>query len=97
MCLDIGHANCDSAQPVEDWAQGLNPYLTHIHVHDNQGDRDAHLALGDGNLKWEKIQEIFMQEEKRRRETGCQKELTYTIECAKKEWILQSWEKLSGM
>ena len=78
LCLDIGHANCYSAQPVEDWAQGLNPYLTHIHVHDNHGDRDAHLALGDGNLKWEKIQEIFMQEEKRRRETGCKKELTYT-------------------
>ena len=97
LCLDIGHANCYSAQPVEEWAQGLNPYLTHIHVHDNHGDRDAHLALGDGNLKWEKIQEIFMQEEKRRRETGCQKELTYTIECAKKEWILQSWEKLSCM
>lgn len=38
-----------------------------------------------------------MQEEKRRRETGCKKELTYTIECAKKEWILQSWEKLSCM
>lgn len=97
LCLDIGHANCYSAQPVEEWAQGLNPYLTHIHVHDNPGDRDAHLALGDGNLKWEKIQEIFIQEEKRRRETGCQKELTYTIECAKKEWILQSWEKLSCM
>ena len=82
LCLDIGHANCYSAQPVEEWAQGLNPYLTHIHVHDNHGDRDAHLALGDGNLKWKKIQEIFMQEEKRRRETGCKKEMTYTIECA---------------
>lgn len=99
LCLDVGHANCYSKQPVEMWAQGLAPYLTHIHVHDNHGEKDEHLALGEGTIRWDAIQDILMQEEYRRKEdarkSANQKEITYTIECAKKEWILESWKKLS--
>ncbi|HJJ36011.1 MAG TPA: sugar phosphate isomerase/epimerase [Methanocorpusculum sp.] len=45
FCLDIGHANeCGT----------LNEYLsvpfTQIHVHDNDGTSDAHLALGKGTI-----------------------------------------------
>jgi len=45
FCLDIGHANeCGT----------LNDYFsipfTQIHVHDNDGTSDAHLALGKGNI-----------------------------------------------
>lgn len=49
ICLDLGHANtCASALPPEDWLRACAPYLSHVHLHNNQGDRDLHAALFDG-------------------------------------------------
>ena len=33
-----------------EWAETLAPYLRHIHVHDNDGSRDQHLACGRGAI-----------------------------------------------
>ena len=55
LCLDIGHAHCYSDISVLDWAKSFGSYVSHVHVHDNLGDRDAHLAVGDGNLPWEDL------------------------------------------
>lgn len=56
LCLDIGHANCDitSAKPLE-WISPMAPYLKHVHIHDNNGGRDLHLPLGEGNVPFEEI------------------------------------------
>lgn len=78
LCLDIGHAHCYSTKDVKDWARELAPYVTHVHVHDNCGDRDAHLGLGNGNLPWEEVLKTLPQSESR----------SWTIECNKKENIL---------
>ena len=49
ICLDLGHANtCASALPPENWLRACAPYLSHVHLHNNQGDRDLHAALFDG-------------------------------------------------
>ena len=49
ICLDLGHANtCASEIPPEDWLRACAPYLSHVHLHNNQGDRDLHAALFDG-------------------------------------------------
>jgi sugar phosphate isomerase/epimerase len=32
-----------------------SPRFDHLHVHDNHGQSDEHLALGDGNIAWEKV------------------------------------------
>ena len=54
MCLDTGHANMNS-----DWrspAQSIREYadlIKVLHVHDNKGDRDAHLLPFYGTIDWE--------------------------------------------
>ena len=46
MTLDIGHAN-HAGYPSE--AMYFDS-IKHIHAHDNFGDEDAHLALGEGSI-----------------------------------------------
>lgn len=46
MTLDIGHAN-HAGYPAEEM---YFDSIKHIHAHDNFGDDDAHLALGEGSI-----------------------------------------------
>lgn len=71
LCLDIGHAHCYSDIDVLEWAEKLAPYVTHVHVHDNCGDRDAHIGLGKGNLPYKEVLGFLPQTEER----------SWTIEC----------------
>jgi phosphoglucan, water dikinase len=52
MCLDLGHANLCSATRNRylDFLDRLDPHvpITHVHLHENWGDRDAHLPLFTG-------------------------------------------------
>ena len=80
LCFDMGHAHCYSKIPVLEWTEKLAPYVTHVHVHDNSGDRDSHAALGEGNIPYEKVLALLPQTEKR----------TWTIECCRKEDVLQT-------
>lgn len=50
ICLDLGHAHVDGGVAAEIRAAG--PRLAHLHVHDNDGREDAHLAPGRGTLPW---------------------------------------------
>ena len=51
ICLDLGHANtCVSKVPAADWLSACAPYLSHVHLHNNNGDRDLHAVLFDGTL-----------------------------------------------
>ena len=47
MTLDIGHANHSGYSPD----QMIFDSIKHIHIHDNFGDDDAHLALGEGSIE----------------------------------------------
>lgn len=84
LCLDIGHAHCYSRQSVLQWSDEMAAHIRHLHVHDNDGIRDAHTALGQGNLPWEKVLKKLPRGEKR----------TWTIECPRKEDVLQSVKKI---
>lgn len=88
LCLDIGHANCYSENfSVQEWARECAACLTHIHVHDNCGKQDEHLALGDGNIELGILKEYL----------GAKKGRTYTIECGRKEDLLKSYKKLTEL
>ena len=50
MCLDIGHVNAYSKVPLMEWLEIWTPYLSHFHIHNNDGTRDQHNALDDGNI-----------------------------------------------
>lgn len=84
LCLDIGHAHCYSSINVLEWTKNLAPYVSHVHIHDNCGDRDAHIGLGKGNLPWETVLEYLPQNDER----------TWTIECMQREDVERCLEKL---
>ena len=46
MTLDIGHANHAGYSADEMYFDSIK----HIHAHDNNGDDDSHLPLGEGNI-----------------------------------------------
>lgn len=52
VCLDTGHAavfDLDVASAVRRCGSRLRT----LHVHDNMGDKDAHLNVGDGKIDWD--------------------------------------------
>lgn len=50
ICLDVGHAHLgDGILPAIDI---MGPRIRSVHVHDNAGDKDAHLWPGDGTIAW---------------------------------------------
>lgn len=51
MCLDIAHANL-SNESIKDWINNCKKYVSHIHINDNFGDCDSHLAIGSGNIDY---------------------------------------------
>ncbi len=50
VCFDLGHAHVMSNVP-EAFAI-LKDRIRSVHVHDNPGDRDAHLWPGEGTINW---------------------------------------------
>jgi sugar phosphate isomerase/epimerase len=49
-CLDTGHAHLAGEMGIV--IQKLSGHLKMVHVNDNRGDWDAHLAPGDGTIDW---------------------------------------------
>ena len=50
LCLDIGHVNAYSRIPVQDWIRDWTPYLSHFHIHNNDGTEDQHRPLTEGTI-----------------------------------------------
>jgi len=87
LCMDIGHVNAYSALPVMDWLETWAPYISHFHIHNNDGSRDQHNALTDGTIP---IKEFLLRAEKL-----CP-DATYTLELMKDapsvQWLAdQNW------
>lgn len=61
LCLDVGHAHCFSADPVQEWIWELAPYIRHFHLHDNHGKQDEHLGIGQGDLPWMPVLEAIQE------------------------------------
>lgn len=56
LCLDIGHANCGvSETPPLEWIAPMAKHLKHVHLHNNCGENDLHLPLGEGDIDCERI------------------------------------------
>lgn len=48
FCLDIGHVHAYARNRWQDWLPTLEPWLGQLHLHDNDGSADQHLAIGQG-------------------------------------------------
>jgi sugar phosphate isomerase/epimerase len=52
ICLDAGHAH--TSGNVDAWLERA-PRFINVHLHDNRGERDEHLVLGEGTVPFESI------------------------------------------
>jgi sugar phosphate isomerase/epimerase len=50
FCLDTGHLNAFGQGDLKQWLEDLGPYIGQLHLHDNNGSDDEHLALGRGKI-----------------------------------------------
>ena len=50
LCLDVGHVNVYSRIPAEKWVACWGEFLSHAHLHNNDGTADTHSALNSGSL-----------------------------------------------
>ena len=48
FCLDTGHVMAFAGNTWQDWLTPLEPWLGQLHLHDNHGGSDQHLAIGNG-------------------------------------------------
>lgn len=84
MCLDVGHVNAYSKTSVMDWLKACAPYISHFHIHNNDGSWDTHCALNNGSIP--------MRELLNRAETLCPG-ATITLELMEAEpsvhWLLE--------
>ncbi len=88
ICLDLGHANCFSKKPIEEWIYNLGDKIGHIHIHNNFADIDNHLPLTEGSMDMKKIMKDLMSRFP---------EMEYTLEMNSAEHTIESLEFLKGL
>ncbi len=55
FCLDVGHVYAFSKTPLEKWLHDLGKRIKHMHLHDNHGEEDEHLAPGMGIVDFDRL------------------------------------------
>ena len=55
ICLDVGHVNVYSNVEMHSWLKSFKGHLSEIHLHDNLGTSDDHLALGEGIIDFKSL------------------------------------------
>ena len=84
LCLDIGHVNAYSQVPLMQWLESWKDYLSHFHIHNNDGSWDTHHALYDGNIPMREFLD---------RAAECCTDATFTLELLEAgpsvRWLLE--------
>ena len=52
VCFDVGHFNLFSEYSMKTWLDTLGERILEVHLHDNLGTEDDHIAIGDGTVKF---------------------------------------------
>ena len=60
LCLDYAHANLTTTS-LEVWCKEFSSYIGHIHLNDNDGIEDLHLACGTGTMDYSKFMQLSNQ------------------------------------
>lgn len=55
FCLDAGHVYAFSKTPLAKWIDDLGSRIGHLHLHDNHGCQDEHLAPGMGIVDFDML------------------------------------------
>lgn len=61
LCLDTGHANVEkiSTVPIPEWVKAFAPYLSHVHLHNNDGVWDWHKNLAEGTIPMTEVLDLL--------------------------------------
>lgn len=59
ICFDVGHANLSDCT-LEQWMDAIYPYVKYVHLSDNLGQYDDHMALGEGTVDWSVFRELLL-------------------------------------
>ena len=88
FCFDVGHQSAFGNGHLEAWIQSTGRHIEQVHLHDNQGLRDDHLALGAGHVDLERLFEFMRLRE--------DKPITITLEPHRKEDLWKSLNYLKA-
>lgn len=80
VCIDSGHLNIFSQVDWEDWFSSLGPHIAEVHIHDNNGQADEHLPVGEGSIDFKKFFSLL---------GAYSKDPVYTIEPHGEEMMLR--------
>ena len=61
FCLDIGHVHAFAGNTWQDWLPAMDPWLGQLHLHDNSGTGDDHIAIGQGVIDFSAVFEYLSQ------------------------------------
>lgn len=53
VCFDIGHAN--TMGQIDAMVDTFGDRIANIHIHDNHGQTDEHLTIGDGTIDFDRV------------------------------------------
>jgi len=58
-CLDAGHLTAFTKYPTDQWLGATGKYIGQLHLHDNHGDHDSHLGMGQGSIDFDPLFEYI--------------------------------------
>jgi sugar phosphate isomerase/epimerase len=63
FCFDTGHYHAFtlSKTPLPDWFEALGKHMVEVHLHDNHGEMDEHLPVGEGNFDFDQFFKLLSQ------------------------------------
>lgn len=60
-CFDVGHWNMFTTVTLEEWFSELGGYVVESHIHDNHGQIDEHLPVGEGAINFRQFFPLLAQ------------------------------------
>ena len=83
VTFDVGHL-CTVTKNYIEFLELLGDRIIHIHLHDNDGKNDSHLAVGDGVIPWDDVLGILP------------KDIAWSLEVRNLDDLKRSLELLKG-
>jgi len=90
LCFDTGHFNVYSRTPLNDWMDRLGTFMGEVHIHDNKGEKDEHLPIGEGTFPFRRFFDAMR---------DCGARAVFTVEAHSEEdlWVfvrnLEAWRE----
>ncbi len=88
FCFDTGHCNAFAKTDPLLWLETLGPYLAEVHLHDNHGETDEHLPVGEGSFPFA-VLGSYLREHRLRP--------IYTLEPHTEEYLMRTLARLGSI